>query len=129
MESLTIGPLTRKTDYAFWHKAFHDFPTGPRLKRLNEVTIIYRYPHAGMFAIGSQDYFDAFLSRMDIFPRSMRVDIRIGTASYPHLLIALKKRLSSLRRCRVVTFNSDGECGLSWTVSFLLSHHLTPGLH
>ena len=111
MESLTIGPLTRKTGYTFWHKAFHDFPPGPRLKCLNDVTIIYRYPNASAFVMRSWDYFDTFLSRMDIFPRSMRVNIKMDVTSTRPLTYALGCRLLSLKRCRVVTCNGYRKCG------------------
>ena len=111
LESLTIGPLTRKTGHAFWYKAFHDFPTGPRLKSLNDVTIIYRYTHAGAFVMSSCDYFDTFLSRMDIFPRSMRVDIRMDVPLTGTLIYYLGDHLLSLKRCRVVMCNANRKCG------------------
>ena len=130
MESLTIGPLTRKTGYTFWHMAFHDFPPGPRLKRLNDVTIIYRYPNASAFVMRSWDYFDTFLSRMDIFPRSMRVDIKMDVTSTRPLTYGLGCRLLSLKRCRVVTCNGYRKCGSLWVVSpSLPSYRSTLGLH
>jgi hypothetical protein len=118
LESLTIGPLTRKTDYNFWHKAFHDFPAGPRLNRLNDLTIIYRYPNGSAFVMRSWDYFDALLSRTDIFPQSMRVDIKIMDAISTRTLVnALGRRLRLLRQCRAVTFDGKRECGSFWTAS------------
>ena len=124
LESLTIGPLTHKTDYAFWHNAFHDLPTGTNLKHLNDVTIIYSYPNDGLFVMSSWRYFDEFFSRMDIFPQSMQVDIWMNVGSISPTIHCLprffRRRLSSLRRCQLLTFNGTRECGSFWTEPLFL---------
>lgn len=112
LESLTIGPLTHKTDRSFWHDAFHDFPEVLHLRNLKDVTIVCRYSDPSAFSMGGWTYFNTFLRRGDIFRRSMQVDIEIeigSTSPRLNLLRALYDELSSLRQHRRVTFNGVRE--------------------
>ena len=73
LRSLTIGPMSHKTDRAFWDDAFQNFPAVPRLE---ELIITYFYPRASAFDINCWAHFTSMSSRLDIFPRSMKVDLR-----------------------------------------------------
>ncbi|KAF9648002.1 hypothetical protein BDM02DRAFT_3187530 [Thelephora ganbajun] len=73
LESLTIGPMSHTTNYAFWQDAFQNFPNVPHLK---EFIVIYYYPNANAFDMSCWVYFGTLLCRGDIFPRFMDVDIR-----------------------------------------------------
>ena len=104
LESLTVGPLSCETDADFWHDAFRDFPTVPRLK---EVTIIYYYQNIDSFDLRCWAYFNTHFCRKDLFPQSMRVEIQVTIesarlGSWQESDLALT--LLPLRRCQLVTF-------------------------
>ncbi|KAF9648037.1 hypothetical protein BDM02DRAFT_2453879 [Thelephora ganbajun] len=104
LESLTIGPISHATDRAYWHDAFQNFQTVPRLK---ELTIIYYYPNLNTFDVNCWGYFDSLFCRRDIFPRLRQVNIRITIQSSPpnrKQEEALLSTLYSIRRFLRVTF-------------------------
>ena len=121
LESLTIGPLTHKTDDLFWHDAFLDFPAVPCL---DDVTIVCYYPNANAFDTSTWDYFKTFFDRTDIFPPTMQMDLRMRIGSelpgYNQRL-SLNSQLSSLRSHRLVTLNGHREWVSFWMAASLIS--------
>jgi len=109
LESLTIGPLSHTMDYTFLHNAFHNFPNVPRLK---EFTIICHYPNTRTFDIHCWAYFRTLISRADIFPRFLQVDICPviqSSSSSQKQEQALKGLFSSLRMRQHVTLWGERE--------------------
>lgn len=104
LETLAIGPLTCRTDTAFWRDAFRDFPNVPNLK---EVTIIYYYPNADVFDLRCWRYFNDHFCRSDLFPRRLQVEIQAtirSTRLDDQQSMDLREALQQLRVCRDVTF-------------------------
>src|SRR5258708_3045849 len=111
LESLTVGPLSCRTDADFWHDAFRNFPAVPRLK---EVTIIYYYQNTNTFDMGCWAYFNTHFCRKDLFLQSMGVEIQVTIRSERLNYRQgwdLAATLSPLRRCRLVTFWGRSEYG------------------
>lgn len=71
LESLTIGPMYRKADAAFWGVALNDFP---RLPHSTKVKIIY---HHCMPAHNTSCWasFGSILANRKVFPRFGVVDV------------------------------------------------------
>lgn len=124
LESLTIGPLCHKTDHAFWDNAFRNFPT---VRHLKELTITYYYPGSGTFDMSCWVFLNSFFCRADIFPHTMRVDVRATIRSSlrsREWQRALTETLYPLTRYRQVTFWGRSEQRSFWSVS-----SLSPGYH
>jgi len=112
LESLTIGPLYRRTNRAFWHDTFKDFPTVTQLK---ELTIIYYYPNANAFDTSCWVYLNSLFCQRDIFPLFTEVDIRATIQSSPlnnEQRLALYRALGSLSMRRTVKIWGKSEWSL-----------------
>ena len=111
LESLTIGPMTHRTDGGFWRDAFLNFPPIPHLK---DTIIIYYYPNNAAFRMSTWGYFNTFFCQTNIFSQTMRMDIRVHMACWQGWGSTrtnyVREQLFLLRSCRSVTFNG-GEYG------------------
>jgi len=107
LKSLTIGPHLHETSARFWEEALCGLPPLPTV---NNVTIVYNYPMAGVNDADCWQYFDRMLTRQDLFPAlgSVRVQESIGSSDYGHprtLCHSLRKiRERGLLTCKSLTF-------------------------
>ena len=124
LKSLTIGPLSHKLNRTLWGDVLRDFPLVPRLK---ELTVVYYFPSDEALESTCWDPFDNLFGRGDVFPRYMRVDIRITVQSEP--LSYLQRRtvyfmLPSSSKYRPITF--WGLCECSFLVCVIALTHPPP---
>ena len=113
LKSLTIGPQLHKTNTEFWVEALKGFPSLPRV---DNVTMIYRYPEYEDYNTKFWEYMNSILSRKDLVPTLESVHVRFSSGPSHRLDMLWRNLQSSLRSikrrgvipCELFALRRDG---------------------